>query len=257
MALYNSLSPSFAQKVVRQFDFPTDSAPFLESYNKTFPQTNEALKRVWDNGLQGFDSPESLNPPIELSSDFSPLSGGSQGSAWTFITAPEGISWTTSNAVSRVDVFGTNNPPVVSGARGMRDLTLSNALVEGFVRQKSIEGKVSALEKLMDYRLNPTDGFVSVPAYQLWANNKSYGGSNGYFVINSVSVQETMRDIQGNATRAFVDISLTQVPEYQVNSGRDLAGLTVAGEQAIAIQQANQGIGTTKAAGGPQAAPPK
>lgn len=164
------------------------------------------------------------------------MDGGDSG-AWTFITAPEDISWDTSNAANRIDMFGTNNPPVVAGTRGMRDLTLGNALVEGFVRRVSVEDKVAALEKLMNYELNSTDGFVKVPVYQVKANDKTYG--NGFFIIKDVKVKETMRDLKGNTTRAFVDISLMQVPEYQVNSGRDQASKPAAAAQASALPKAD------------------
>jgi hypothetical protein len=160
------------------------------------------------------------------------LLGGSSG-GWTFITAPEDVSWDTSNQATRIDMFGTNNPPVVAGSRGMRDLSLGNALVEGFVRNVAVEDKVAALEALMNYQLNASDGFVKVPVYQVKANDKAYG--NGYFIIRDVKVKETMRDLKGNTTRAFVDISLMQVPEYQVNSGRDLASKPAASAKALAL----------------------
>jgi hypothetical protein len=145
-------------------------------------------------------------------------------------------------------MFGTNNPPVVAGSRGMRDLTLGNALVEGFVRGKQVEAKIEALEKLMNYRLNDTEGFVSVPVYQVWANEKSYGGPEAYYIIKDIKVKETMRDLTGNATRAFVDISLMQVPAYQVNSGRDQASKATAGVKsalldAAALKNAQQAAG--------------
>jgi hypothetical protein len=168
--------------------------------------------------------------------------------AWTFITAPEDVSWDIANNAQRIDIFGTNNPPVVAGSRGMRDLQLGNALVEGFVRNVQVEGKVAALEALMNYSLNASDGFVSVPVYQVWANNKSYGGPEAYYIIKDVKIKEAMRDLKGNATRAYVDISLMQVPAYQVNSGRDQASAVTAGAksglisdtQTRAIQQSQQ-----------------
>jgi hypothetical protein len=174
--------------------------------------------------------------------------GGQQQPAWTFITAPEDVSWDIANNAQRVDIFGTNNPPVIAGSRGMRDLTLSNSLVEGFIRNVTVEAKVAALEKLMEYSLNASDGFVSVPVYQVWANEKSYGGPTGYFIIKDVKVKETMRDLTGNTTRAYVDVSLMQVPEYQVNSGRDQAStVTAGGEVKPAVTGPN---GQANAAGG-------
>ena len=154
--------------------------------------------------------------------------GGVGATGWTFITAPEDISWDVSNSASRVDMFGTNNPPVVAGSRGMRDLKLGNSLVEGFVRKLSVDGKITALEELLNYGLNTSDGFVSVPVYQVWANRRSYGGPEAYYIIKSVNVKEEMRDLQGNTTRAYVDVDFMQVPKYQVNTGRDSANKAIA-----------------------------
>ena len=194
---------------------------------------------------------------------------------WTFITAPEEISWDVANQASRVDMFGTNAPPVVSGSRGMRDLTLGNALVEGFVRNVTVEGKIAALENLMNYKLSSSSGFVSVPVYQVWANEKSYGGTDAYYIIKDVKIKETMRDIKGDATRAYVDISLMEVPKYQVNSGRDQASEASTGAKSSLLSDqdlrnknpnqaavakagsaANQGIGITKPPAGPKTPPP-
>jgi hypothetical protein len=144
----------------------------------------------------------------------------------------------------------------------MRDLTLGNALVEGFIRNVTVENKISALEKLLNYNPNISDGFVSVPVYQVWANQKAYGNS-GYFILKDVKVKESMRDLKGDATRATVDVSFMEVPEYQVNSGRDLASKPAAAvkaralpdaketrnaqqaaTQAAAATQGNQGVGT-------------
>jgi hypothetical protein len=217
----------------------------------------------------------SAEPPFDLAASFNtelPASLTTYSSrGWTFITAPEDVSWDTSNQATRIDMFGTNNPPVVAGSRGMRDLSLGNALVEGFQRNVAVEDKVAALEALMNYDLNESDGFVKVPVYQVKANDKTYG--NGYFIIRDVKVKETMRDLKGNTTRAYVDISLMQVPEYQVNSGRDLASKPAASAKSLVFpdpkataeaQQAassnsakdgaNQKVGTTNAAAGADSA---
>jgi len=170
--------------------------------------------------------------------------GDGNSSAWTFICAPEDITWDLANAANRVDMFGTNNPPVVAGTKGMRNLNINNAVVEGFTRGVTVEYKIEALENLLNYSLNASDGFVSIPVYQFWANKKQYGGTSpqegGYFIIKDVKVSEKMRDLKGYTTRATVDISLMQVPKYQVNSGRDQASKTTGGVASRYISQQDQ-----------------
>ena len=218
MSFLNSISPSFLERLVAN---PKISESNIDFSSITTTADVDSLtidpNAVIDTGINNY----------------------ANYAGWSFITAPEDVSWDIANQANRVDIFGTNNPPVVAGSRGMRDLTLGNALVEGFVRNVTIEGKITSLEKLMNYSLNTSDGYVSVPVYQVWANEKSYGGSNAYYIIKDIKVKETMRDLKGNATRAFVDISLMQVPAYQVQSGRDQASQVTAG--GVAIQQ-RQGV---------------
>jgi hypothetical protein len=128
----------------------------------------------------------------------------------------------------------------------MRDLKLNNSLVEGFVRNVTVESKIAALENLLNYSLNQSDGFVSVPVYYVYANNKAYG--NGFFIIKDIRIQEKMRDLRGDATRAYVDISLIEVPEYQVNTGRDQASSVTAGVKSPYLTNAQTRLSPAKAA---------
>jgi hypothetical protein len=199
-----------------------------------------------------FDAANSLNlNPQAYDPGFNVYSSAE---SWTFITAPGSIEWDLSNEVNRVDMFGTNNAPLISGTRGMRELTLSDCLVEGFARGVTVEGKIAALEKLLDYTLNTEAGYVNVPVYQLWKNQHAYG-QTGYFVLKSVKIREHLRDLNGHATRAKVDISMIQVPEYQVGSGRDQASEHFAGSQAKALKQADANLTPGNKAGAAAAAP--
>jgi hypothetical protein len=235
------------------FSLPTSSFNFDTSLSASekidaaeyFVGNNASDITAWDKAgnlpisIEEAFGPNAPDLGAALGLDYTQFLGGITATGWTFITAPEDVSWDVSNAASRVDMFGTNNPPVVAGSRGMRDLTLGNALVEGFMRGVTIEGKVQALENLMNYGFNFSDGFVSVPVYQVWAQDKQYGGPQGYFIIKDVKVKEVMRDTAGWATRAYVDISLMQVPAYQVNSGRDQASATTSGAKSALISAAN------------------
>ena len=232
--LQNVVPKSATTQAFNQFSSVTDnigaaySQDNLGKITELLPGASDLVKDGKDFSKY-FDPSAADKNPIDFASAY----GSEQKPAWTFICAPESISWDISNQSNRVDIFGSNGPPVVAGTRGMRDMSISNALVEGFSRGVTVEGKIKALENLMNYGANSSDGFVSVPVYQFWANSKKYGapmeGGKGFFIIKDVKVTEEMRDLKGDTTRAKVDISLMQVPEYQVNSGRDQASAVTTG----------------------------
>jgi hypothetical protein len=181
-----------------------------------------------------------LNPDTYKS-----LTTGSNSGGWTFICAPADVGWDLSAQVNRVDIFGTNTPPLISGTKGMRNLNLSNSIVEGFSRGKAVEDKIIQLEQLMNFSLSPK-GFVNVPVYYVTANNKKYGGADGgYFIIKDIKVKESLRDLSGKATRAVTDVSFAQVPEYQVDTGVDQASKPQTGAKS-ALAEVGQDF-TTKA----------
>ena len=221
-------------------------------YNKTLPPsfvggtTVDGIKLealTGANAAATYKDAFGLTPGETPEFGVAPPSAAGEQTGWTFICAPEDISWNITNASNRVEIFGTNNPPVVAGTKGMRDLSLNNSLVEGFVRKVTVEAKIASLEKLLLYSLNSSDGFVSVPVYEVWANSKSYGGSSGsagYFIFKDIRVNEKLRDLKGNTTRATVDVSFTQVPAYQVNTGRDSASKTTGGGNSKLAQSQTQ-----------------
>jgi len=208
-----------------------------------------------------------LTNPAAGNNLYKPVSFSTQESGgWTFITAPQDINWDVSAQVSRVEIFGTNTPPLISGTKGMRNLNLSSSLVEGFSRGKEVEDKIIQLEKLINFSLSDS-GFVNVPVYHVTANEKKYGDAEGgYFIIKDIKVKEAMRDLSGKTTRAVVDISFAQVPEYQVDTGVDQASKPQTGAKSALAEvgqsfanKANQGLTTTANRGGsaaPAAAAP-
>lgn len=187
--------------------------------------------KVWSGGLKNLPFDLAFSDKLFIGAG-SETPDGTEG--WNFTTAPGDISWSSAAKVERVPIFGTNQPPVISGSRGMRDLTMSNSLIEGFSLGKSVESKIAKLEALLNYTL--TTSYVKVPVYWVSAQDKKYGASNndgGYFVIKDIKVKEELRDLTGNTTRATVDVSFTQVPSYQVDDGRDQASQSIAGGTSI------------------------
>ena len=157
-----------------------------------------------------------------------PYGGNTQ--AWTFITPPGSVSYTVNSDVKRLDIFGTNSPPVVVSSKGMRDLTLSEALMEGFTLGKSVQLHLDRLENLMDVSVNTSQGFVNVPIYKVHAGPQGGGKFYGYYVIEQIEIEEQLRDLKGNTTRAKVGLNLKEIPEYQVGTGVDQAGASTGGQ---------------------------
>ena len=98
------------------------------------------------------------------------------------------------------------------------------------------------------------DGYAAPYCWQAFAGNKLYGT----FIITNVSIREEMRDMSGNATRAIADISLQEVPPYQVSSGADITSTAIQGslsqEGELALKQseaASQDSAVANAQGSP------
>ena len=173
-------------------------------------------------------------------------------SEWYFITAPQDVSWKKASVTKEVATYGTNNPYLNYGTTKLRKLTLGNAMVEGFSNAMQVEDNIVQLEACMRMIIEEETGYASPYCWQAFAGNKSYGT----FIITSVSVREEMRDMSGNATRAFVDIDLQEVPAYQVSSGTDITSTAAVGgfdpafEQQAASQAAKQDAAVAKAQSG-------
>jgi len=154
--------------------------------------------------------------------------------SWYFITSPKDVSWKKAGKASTVNTFGSNTPYVVYGNTGLRTLTLGEVMLEGFSDRKTVEANILALETCMNMVMNKTVGYVAPYCWKLFAGGKNYGT----FIITSVNVKEVMRDTRGFATRATVDVELQQVPEFQVNTGRDLASKAMSGTLSATAEQA-------------------
>ena len=172
---------------------------------------------------------------------------------WYFITAPQSVSWEKQSRSKVIDTYGTNNPYVNYGSTSLRNLTLGDAMLEGFSDAKEVESNVTQLENCMRMVIDEGKGFTAPYCWHVFAGEKSYGT----FIINSVSVEESMRDMTGKATRATVSVDLQEVSPYQVTSGIDITstavvgGITPESEKALTeIQQQEGAVGKAKGRGG-------
>jgi len=103
-------------------------------------------------------------------------------------------------------------------------------MLEGFSDRKTVEANIVALETCMNMVIQK--GYTAPYCWKVYSGGKSYGT----FILTGVKVKEVMRDLRGFATRAFVDLELQQVPDYQVNSGRDLASKATLGGVSKEVQ---------------------
>lgn len=168
-------------------------------------------------------------------------------SDWVFVTAPQDIGWDKQGAISTVDNFGTNSPYVIYSSTGMRKLNLGEALIEGFSAGKEVEDHIIKLESMMSMVMNGEAGYVSPYVWDLRAGDKSYGN----FIIESLNIKEVMRNKKGRADRATASITLQQVPDFQINDGRDLATSAdlASGESVVSESQKKATAGATGATG--------
>ena len=144
---------------------------------------------------------------------------------WYFITAPQDISWNKGSKTSDVQAYATNNPYLHYGATELRKLSLNSVMVEGFSDGMQVEQNIIDLEACMRVVLDTDDGYAAPFCWEVYANGKTYGT----YIIESVSVKEQIRDNDGMAARANVDISLREVAPDQVNAGIDITAEAITG----------------------------
>jgi hypothetical protein len=163
---------------------------------------------------------------------------GSNSTSFVFITAPADVGYSQSAEVNQVSIFGTNNPPVTVSSLNAGELTLGDALMEGFTLGKQVLQPIEDLFRMQEVVLDSKSGFVNVPVYTVYAGQgPGSGRTYGNYVIESIDFKEEMRDLTGSTTRAKVSVAFRQVPDYQIDSGRDQAlggNLDTAQQQAAA-----------------------
>ena len=164
-------------------------------------------------------------------------------SEYYFITPPQDVSWSKGSQINDIQTYATNNPYVHYGVTQLRSLTLGNAMIEGFSDGKQVEQNVIDLESCMRIVLDTEDGYAAPFCWEVYAGGKKYGT----FVIESVNIQEQIRDNDGMAARAMADVSLREVAPYQVNAGIDITAQAITGnlseetqEQLLSQNEANK-----------------
>lgn len=145
---------------------------------------------------------------------------------WYFITPPQTVSWSKGSRINVISPYGTNNPYVNYGTTELRQLKLGNAMLEGFSDGgKVVENNITELEACMRMVLESEDGFASPYVWYVYAGGKSYGA----YVITNVNVDESIRNVEGQANRATVDVDFQQVSPYQISSGIDITAEAISG----------------------------
>ena len=147
-------------------------------------------------------------------------------SEYYFITPPQSVSWNKGSKMNIIEPYGTNNPYVNYGTTKLRQLTLGNAMLEGFSDGgKVVEDNIRSLEDCMLMNLDSGNGFAAPYVWYVYAGSKSYGA----YVITDVKVDESIRNTGGQANRATVDVSFQEVSPFQISSGIDITAEAISG----------------------------
>ena len=145
---------------------------------------------------------------------------------WYFICAPQQVSWSKDSRTASIEPYGTNNPYLHYGTTKLRSLSLNDVMVEGFSDGVVVEENIINLEACMRMVLDSEDGFASPYVWNVYAGGKTYGS----YVLTGVNVSESIRDFNGLASRAKVDLSLQEVSPYQVSGGIDISADALSGD---------------------------
>lgn len=150
--------------------------------------------------------------------------GKTDGVNWKFQVAPQGINIRKSSDNSAEENWASNERTIVYGGTTMRTIDLSEVLIEGFSTRSDIEGKVNSLMALLDpvqfkKHIAPmVFELVAKPEKGVSAESRSYG----YYIITELNLEETLRTKTGKPLRVMAEMSLQEVPRYQIHDGRDL-----------------------------------
>lgn len=209
-------------------------------FNK--PEVLQALSDT--NVAAAFEKPNFLsttNIPDFGGDLLNNTAAGANASSFTFITAPAQVSYSQGAEVQQVSIFGSNNPPLTVSGRNAGELQLGDALMEGFTLGKQVGLPINQLFVMQQVVLDSQRGFVNVPVYSVFAGREVGAGRKyGDFVITDIQVDEELRDLSGQTTRARVSVSFKEVPAYQIDTGIDQAGSSTGGQNIKPEQQVNQ-----------------
>ena len=151
------------------------------------------------------------------------------GAVWRFQYAPQ-ISWTRSATFQEDKSWGSNVQPAHYNNTSGKRVNVQGAILEGMTIGKTVTGAVTALEVLMSVA-NPDNELQVAPyAYRFIIGGRTLtepiSGRHAPFVIEQLTVKEEMYDTQGEMISVKVDLTLREIPYYQINDGRKLLLIT-------------------------------
>lgn len=151
------------------------------------------------------------------------------GAVWRFQYAPQ-IAWSASATFQEDKSWGTNVQPSHFSNKSGKKVTIQGAILEGMTIGKTVTGAVLALESLMSVA-NPDNQLQVAPyAYRLIIGKRTVtepiSGRHAPFVIEQITVKEEMYDTEGEMISVKIDLTLKEIPYYQINDGRKLLIVT-------------------------------
>ena len=220
-----------------------ESTPTIEGGNKAYPyitplaSTNiQGLKLApphgdIDNGENGnlYDVRLLEDEGIIYLRQYLSFDDEETGAVWRFQYAPQ-IAWSASATFQEDKSWGTNVQPSHFSNKSGKKVTIQGAILEGMTIGKTVTGAVLALESLMSVA-NPDNELQVAPyAYRLIIGERTVtepiSGRHAPFVIEQMTVKEEMYDTQGEMISVKVDLTLKEIPYYQINDGRKLLIVT-------------------------------
>jgi hypothetical protein len=142
-----------------------------------------------------------------------------------FRYAPKAVSWKKPLSISEYKTQGNTSQPMYFASGANKKLTLNDILFDGHDGSHVLPHE--QLNRLQLLQL-PAKGTTKLRVFELLVSNitsKSFAArSYGKFVITNLDIAEQFRDPSTGLTlRARVNLELTEVANYQLDFGNDLA----------------------------------
>jgi hypothetical protein len=149
-----------------------------------------------------------------------------KGGEWRFQYAPADNKWAREATYQQDATWSSNQQPYHFKNVSGKVFEFNNVIMEGVTLGKSLDGAIKSLERMLCVNNAAETPQYSPFAFRLIVAGKTYSdpvtGIHIPFVLTQLSVIEEAYDLNGRLIECTINLTMREVPAYQVNYGRKL-----------------------------------